>query len=132
MRDLLTKDLGWKLFSLFLAVTIWLTVHKINGESSEATVSTDNYEVPVLLISSGSDVHGFGESPETVSVTLSGPSDVMSKLERNEVRAMVNLTDLTNRAPGQATNRLVEVSTPSGVTLVSVDPPTVTITSPAH
>lgn len=131
IRDLLIKDTGWKLFSLFLAITIWLTVKKINEEPVAVAGSTITFEaLPVNMVSSASDVRAFQLSPRTVTVTFSGTPDVMDKLSPDQVRAMVDLTGVANLASGRELSRLVEISAPAGVTLVALDPTNVTITQP--
>jgi YbbR domain-containing protein len=124
MKNLITKDFGWKLFSLFLALAIWLTVHKIDVESdngedpvSDSVVTFDN--VRVLIVSTASDVQNFRVAPSTVSVTVSGPPDVMENLQVNQIRPLVDLTDIT---AAKDLGRRVDVSTPIGVTLISVTP----------
>ena len=103
MRDWITKDFGWKLFSLFLAVAIWLTVHKIYEEPGAAsglvvgnTVTFGN--LPVLIVSTAKDVRDFRVAPLTVKVTVSGSAEDMAKLQANQVRAVVDLTDIESAA----------------------------------
>ena len=134
MRNLLIKDLGWKLFSLFLAVAIWLTVHQINEESNVLPVSLSGSKVtfdkvPVLVVSRASDVRDFRVEPGTVSVTLSGPPETMASLEVGQIRAVVDLTDV---AAAKDLGRRVDVSAPTGVTLMSVDPAYVAVQPPKH
>src|SRR5271155_760486 len=99
MRDLFTKDLGWKLLSLFLAVVIWLTVHRLLAEpgnstatASGSTVTYDN--LPVQIVSATADVHDFRVAPTTVRVTVSGSEEIMSKLQADQIRAVVDITDI--------------------------------------
>jgi YbbR domain-containing protein len=132
MRDWITKDLGWKLFSLFLAVAIWLTVHKIYEEPGAAsglaggnTVTFGN--LPVLVVSAASNVRDFRVAPLTVRVTVSGSAEDMARLQADQVHAVVNLTDIE---PERDWHVSVEVSAPPGVTLVSVDPPKVGVIVP--
>ena len=132
MRDWVTNDLGWKLFSLFLAVAIWLTVHKIYGEPGAAsglvggnTVTFGN--LPVLVVSAASDVRDFRVAPATVAVKVSGAPEVMADLQANQIHAVVDLTDVQS---ARDLRRRVDVSTPPGVTLVSVDPPKVGVIVP--
>ena len=134
MRDWMTKDFGWKLFSLFLAVAIWLTVHKIYEEPGAAsglvignTVTFGN--LPVLIVSAAKDVRDFRVAPLTVKVTVSGSADDMAKLQANQVRATVDLTDIES---AQDLHRLVDVSAPPGITLVNVDPPKVMVFPPPN
>ena len=132
MRDWVTKDFGWKLFSLFLALAIWLTIHKIYEDPKTAsglavgdTVTFGN--LPVLIVSSASDVRDFRVVPVTVAVKVGGPPEVMADLQANQIHAVVDLTDIQS---ARDLRRRVDISTPPGVTLVSVDPPKVGVIVP--
>jgi YbbR domain-containing protein len=127
MHDWLTKDVGWKIFSVFLALVIWLTVHRIYEEPGAATsrARENTYsDLPVLIVSEAADVHDFRVVPATVSVTVSGPPEAMSTLQANEIRATVDLTT------GKELRRKVEISTPPNVTLVSVEPSHIGVIAP--
>jgi YbbR domain-containing protein len=127
MRDWFTKDIGWKIFSVILALVIWLTVHKIYEEPGAAIARTRDIiygDLPVLVVSESADVHDYRVSPATVSVTVSGSPEAMSTLQANEIRATVDITT------GRDLRRKVEVAAPPGVKLVSIDPPRVTVVVP--
>jgi YbbR domain-containing protein len=134
LRDWFIRDLGWKLFSVVLAVSIWLTVNKILGESGNyaAPVAGDKQttydDLPVLVVSEASDVRYFRVQPGLVSVTVSGPPAVMAVLQANQIRAVVDLTGIES---GKEKHRHVDVSTPPGVTLVGVTPPNVDVILPS-
>jgi YbbR domain-containing protein len=132
MRDWITKDLGWKLFSLFLAVAIWLTVHQIYEEPKAAyglaggsTVTFGN--LPVLVVSAAADVRDFRVAPLTVKVTVSGSAEDLARLQPGQVHVVVDLTDL---GPQRDLDLPVAVSAPPGVTLIRVDPPRVGVIVP--
>jgi YbbR domain-containing protein len=132
MRDFFFKDLGWKIFSLLLAVGIWLTVHRILQESVEPVThlgsSTLTYgNLPVLIVASASDVHLYRVAPNAVSVTVSGSPDAIAVLQANQIRATVDLTDIES---AKELKRRVDISVPSGITLVSVEPPKVGVIIP--
>jgi len=132
IRDIFVKDFGWKLFSLLLAAFIWYTVHKIIEEPQPSGLSTSvspvTYgELPVLIVATAADMHLYHVKPDKVSVTVSGPSDIMSVLEANEIRVTV---DLSKFDPSKDSDEAVEVSVPGGVTLVKVTPPKVNVIAP--
>ena len=131
LRDLFIKDWGWKLFSLLLAASIWLTAHNIIEPKNSAGIhigSTLTYgNLPVFIVASAADVHLYHVMPDTVSVTVSGSPEVISILQANQIRATVDLTDIDS---GKDLKRRVDVSVPSGVTLINVDPPRVGVLIP--
>jgi len=132
LRDWFIKDVGWKLSCLVLAIAIWLTVNKILGETgpSTAALAGDKLtydDLPVLKVSTAADVRNFRVTPNTVAVTVSGPPEAMAVLQANQVRAVVDLTGIES---GKEWRRRVDVSTPPGVTLVSVKPAIVDVIAP--
>jgi len=137
MRDWFIKDLGWKLFSVILALAIWLTVHKILEESAPtpvimpslppSPVATTFTNLPVLIVSAAADVREFHVTPNTVTVTVSGQPEIMAALQADQVHALVDLTDIE---AARNLHRRVDISTPTGVTLVNVDPVEVNVVIP--
>jgi len=129
-HDWITKDFGWKLFSLILAMILWITVRRSISESPVvvtpfASVDTVTTNLPVFAVSTSADVHNAQIVPNVVTVKLSGPSEVMAVLEENKVHAVVNLTGI-DAASG---SRLpVDVSAPLGVTVDRITPPKVGVT----
>ena len=136
MRDWFTKDLGWKLFSIFLALAIWLTIHKILDESAPpvvvsplppSPVATTFTNLPVLIVSAAADVREFHVTPDAVTVTVSGRPEIMAALRADKVHALVDLTDIE---AARDLPRPVDISMPAGVTLVNVDPAEVNVVIP--
>jgi hypothetical protein len=134
IHDIFFKDFGWKLFSLLLAAFIWYTVQRIIGEPKAAAVPAAYTpviygEVPVAVMSAGKDARLFSLNSNTVTVNVSGPPEQMGVLEANQIHALVDVSDFDPASKDLF--RLVEVTVPWGVTVVSVAPARLRIIPPA-
>jgi YbbR domain-containing protein len=131
MRDLFFKDFGWKIFSVLLAAGIWLTVHRILLESPEPAspggTSTLTCDRPVTIVAGSADVSGFRPLQPTVSVTVSGPPDVIGKLEPDQIHAKVDLTDA---GLIKSSKQPVEISVPAGITVMRIKPEAIGVIPP--
>ncbi|HZI33326.1 MAG TPA: hypothetical protein VFF11_13375 [Candidatus Binatia bacterium] len=132
MRDFFFKDWAWKLFSLVLAVAIWFTVHRIVVESTIPKPSSDIStltigSLPVSLVSATKDVHNYRPLQPTISVTVSGPIEAIGKLQPNQLRATVDLSETNNISTEK---QPVAVSAPPGVTVISIKPDSIGILPP--
>lgn len=125
-RDILTKNVGWKMLSLGLAVAIWLTVKAaINERGTQSVRTFDN--VPAQIVSSTMDVRTFRIIPETLSITVRARPEVIAVLTDREIHAFVDVStaDITKNF-----SRRVQVATPIGITVVRVDPVEVAVEVP--
>jgi hypothetical protein len=132
MRNFLTKDLGWKLLSLALAVVIWYTVHTLSRDAVIPAKPLDSWatwtfsDVAVLVVSAAADVRQFKVNPAVVQVTVSGRPEVMTELASSDIHVWVNLTGIE----AATEKRRVEVSVPPGVTVVRIVPADVDVVVP--
>ena len=131
-RDWLVEDFGWKIFSLVLAVAIWLTVHKILLESAAPVENTGGStltygNLPVLIVATAADVHLYRVVPENVKVIVTGSPEAIATLSANQIRATVDLTGIDF---AKDLRRSVSVSVPAGVTVTGVEPAKVGVIVP--
>jgi hypothetical protein len=134
IRYIFFKDFGWKLFSLLLAVFIWLTVDKIiepkpaSNSPANSLVTVEYGNVPVLVVATAADMHQYAINSNTVSVTVSGPHTVMDVLQANQIHATVDLSNFDEKSKNMT--RRVDVSVPWGVTVVDIAPAELKIVPP--
>jgi hypothetical protein len=133
MRDLIFKDFGWKLFSMLLAIGIWITVKTVSSEIPKDVGPLGGWEtrsftnLPVLVMSAAADVREFKIDPNSVEVSVSGRPEIMAALQRKDIQAVIDLTEIEY---ARSLRKRVTVSAPPGVTLVRVQPSEVNVGVP--
>ena len=127
LRHLVLEDFWLKLFSLALAVLIWLTVTFASQKDAGIDQRLLSKMLPVTILSSAEDVHNFRVSPSEVAVTVQGNPKTLQNLQSNDIRAIV---DLTGVAAARDLRKRIEVSVPAGVTPLRVIPEEVQVIFP--
>lgn len=126
LRDFIVKDFGWKLLSLALAVAIWLTVKGFSSDNGTLTERTFA-DLPAQIVSGTTDARTFRITPELVQVTIKGLPDAIKALTEREIHVYV---DVSNADPTRNFRKRVEVSAPTRITIVKVEPAEVEVVVP--
>jgi YbbR domain-containing protein len=135
LRHLCLDDFLLKLFSLALALLFWITVsfaiqQKETLPTPAPPISSEARKfpnIPVVAVSSSSDVHNYRVDPDQVEVKVQGDAPMIENLQAKDLRALVDLTGIeTNRNQQWP----IEVSGPPGVTLLRVLPQEAQVTAP--
>lgn len=134
LANLITKESGWKILSVALAVAIWLTVHHtIKADAWKRASPMDGLTtrtfqtVPVLVVSAAADVREFKVKPAAIQVTVSGKAEAFTALDATQIRVFVDLTGIKG---ARGLRKHVDVSTPPGLALVSAEPAEVEVIAP--
>jgi YbbR domain-containing protein len=134
LREIITKDFGWKLFSLALAIAIWVTVNPLSHSPARPANPLPGMgmrtftNLPVLVVSGAADVREVKIDPDAVTVTVSGRPEMITAMTGQEIRVIV---DLTGIEAARGLRKRVDVSVPPGVAFINVEPPQVNVTVPS-
>jgi hypothetical protein len=113
--SVVTRNFGWKLLSVGLAVLLWIAVE---GEPELVTVQT----VPVFYRNVEPSLALVASPPPTARVELRGPSDVLGRDNLSNVAVLLDLAGVAE--PGERVFPIshTNVSLPTGVNFVRSDP----------
>ena len=125
-RNLVVKDFWLKLFSLALAILIWLTVRfSISGETTTSPWlaligrAPDESVVIVPVHVPPGATQNFTAVPEEVKVTLRGDANMLKNLQPQDIHAQVDMTGI-EAASGLL--RPVEIILPKGIFYTTIEP----------
>ena len=121
LRSLLFDQLWLKLFSLVLAMLIWLAVRGNLSKGEHDTVRKFRH-LPVMLLTDANERRALVVEPEVVDVTVRGPAGLLDDLSERDIEAFVRVQ--AGRDMGTFT---VEIHTPPGVHLFLLTPGRATV-----
>jgi len=134
LRNLLFHDFWLKLFSLALAILIWLTIwfarsKDVSPFSALTTHAAEQnyFNVPVLVVLPASDVRTVKVDPSAVQVTVTGDPKRLRDLKIMDIRAQVDLSGIES---SRGLRKRIEVTLPPGITYVRVIPDDVEVIIP--
>jgi YbbR domain-containing protein len=119
MIQFLTRNLGWKLLSLLIAVVLWIAVAR------EPEVAT-SLSVPVDFRNMRDDLDIDGNLPDRVRLEVRGPS---GRLTRDNLSAVAVVLDLSDAHAGERTYSIRgrNLNLPSGVVFYRAVPSQLTL-----
>jgi YbbR domain-containing protein len=135
LRQIITRDFGWKLLSVAAAVAIWLTVNPLSQGPARPASPLPSMgmrtftNLPILIVSGAADVREVKVDPNAVTVTVSGRPEMLSAMTGQEILVIVNLTGIE---AARGLRKRVEVTLPPGVAFISAEPSQVNVTVPAR
>jgi hypothetical protein len=107
-RNLFLHNLGWKLFSLLIAMLVWNTYHLTGGSWLGRVLAGDTKNAnyvgfrPRILTRQG-ETRQFRTRPEQVEITVSGAPADIDRLEVKDILAFVDAQEFkegdTNSLP---------------------------------
>jgi YbbR domain-containing protein len=120
MKHFFTHNVGWKLLSLLIAVTLWIAVAR------EPELAT-SLSVPVEFKNIPEDMDLGPNVPERVHLEVRGPS---GRLSRDNLADIAMILDLADAHPGERSYTIhpYNFNLPSGVTFYRTVPTQITLT----
>lgn len=115
------RNPGLKIAALGLGTLLW---YAVSGQQVERTVS----RVPVVYRNVPTGLQITGDLTEAVTVHVRGSENQISRLQTDEVSAVVDLADAQAGQRSTFPLRTDQVAVPAGVEVMWVDPAEVTLT----
>ena len=116
MRNIFLRDWGLKLFSLFLAVLLWLVLVPEQKIFSERRLA-----IPLDLYSIPADMELVNKDVSTVEVTIRAPNRLMDQISSANVFAKLNLQNASVIQEEYPLNPSI-ISAPSGARVSNITP----------
>lgn len=131
MRDYVLHNFWWKLLSLLLAALTWLTIRTAleREQALRQSPLVSRYErsfmdVPVTLVTAATNASRFRIEPATTTVDVSGPADQLQKLQKGDIHAYIDLSDVGDE---KQLRRSIKAQVPGELKVDKIEPASTTV-----